>query len=256
LYRMASKHVWLGLKPHVLADLSASPYLTESIIEYLLHLENADEYLEDMLKFWNREEGNTERLIHFARFLCDGSFTPQVSERIADFAVGRIIGADDRPGSGYARALLLLALNKHGQRKHREKVLAWSSVATLQDEQLRLHFIYVFFCRDELPESLRVSLLQLGSSDIDLLLQLCERAFAGKVQKATKILNRYVRKRANCRSVEARVLPLLSALAKSRNEGVGKWFEMLLEPQSKSVLPIRDAVLLSLLTSLRTDMVR
>ena len=255
LYRTASKHVWLGLKPHVLEDLSASPYLTESVIEYLLHLENADEYLEDMLKFWNREEGNTERLIHFARFLCDGSFTPQMSERIADFAVGRIIGADDRPGSGYARALLLLALHKHGQRKHREKILAWSSVATLQDEQLRLHFMYVFVCRSELPEILRVPLLQLASSDTDLLLQLCEQAFAAKVHKAKKILNRYVRKRGNCRSVEARVLPLLSALAKSRNEGVEEWFEKLLEPQSKS-LPIRDAVLLSLLTSLRADMVR
>jgi hypothetical protein len=255
LYRTASKHVWLGLRPHVLADLSASPYLTESVIDYLLHLANVDEYLEDMLKFWNREEGNTERLIHFARFLCDGSFTPQVSERIADFAVGRIIGADDRPGSGYARALLLLALHKHGQRKHREKVLAWGSVATLQDEQLRMHFIYVFVCRNELPENLRVSLLQLASSDTDLLLQLCEHAFDGKVRRATKILNRYIRKRGNCRSVEARVLPLLSALAKSRNEGVEKWFEKLLEPQSKSVVPIRDAVLLSLLSSLRAEMV-
>ena len=233
-YRTASKHLWLGSKPYVLADLSASPYLTDAVVEYLLHLESADDYLEDLLKFWNREEGNTERLIHFARYLCDASFAPAASERIADFAVGRIIDPDDRPGSGYARALLLLALNKHGQRKHREKVLAWASVATLQDEQLRLHFMYVFVCRNELPENLRVSLLPLISSDIDLLLQLCEKALTRKVRKAAKILNRYVRKRGNCRSVEARVLPLLSALAKSRNDGVGEWFERLLEPVSKN----------------------
>jgi hypothetical protein len=183
------------MKRRVVRDLHNAPDLTRWIIEYSLHLEKADEFLDEVLKLWNCKEGSTERLIHFARYLCDASFSPRSSERIADFTVGRIVQDDDRPGIGYARGLLLLALHKHGKRRHREMIVKWASVDTLKDEQLRVHFLYVFVCRQELDEELRLALVQLISSDTDLLLRLCERALNGEVARVPKILRRYVRVR-------------------------------------------------------------
>jgi|GEM_PF-1628007 len=141
IYRTAMRRGWLTTQRRVLTDLQSVPQLTDIVTEYLLQLASADEYLDDVLKLWNRQEGNTERLIHFARYLCDASFSPEASKQIADFAVGRVIDDDDRPGAGYARAVLLLALHKHGSRDHRQKILQWASVDTLKDEQLRLHFL-------------------------------------------------------------------------------------------------------------------
>src|ERR1700736_3903697 len=159
------------MKRRVTADLEKSPQLTRFVIDYVLQLDTADEYLDHVLKLWTRRGDNPERLIHFARYLCDASFSSRVSERISDFAVGRVVGDDDRPGAGYARALLLLALHKHGKREHRQKIMRWASVETLKDEQLRLHFLYVFTCRDDLDEKLRLALVPIISSDIDLLLR-------------------------------------------------------------------------------------
>jgi hypothetical protein len=255
LYRTATRKGWLGMRRRVVKDLQRAPDLTGSIVDYMLHLEKADEYLDDVLKRWNRREESTERLIHFAKYLCDASFSLQTSKRIADFAVGRIAQDDDRPGAGYARGLLLLALHKHGRREHRERILKWATVDTLKDEQLRLHFLYVFICRQELDQKLRLALVQLISSDTDLLLRLCERALAGEVTKVRKILRRYVRVRGRYRSVEARVLPLLSALARSRNKGVREWLEGLLKPGSRMVRPVRDQVLRDLLGRLHRNLV-
>jgi hypothetical protein len=88
------------MKRHVARDLQNAPQITETIIEYLLCLENADEYLDAVMKLWSREEGNTERLIHVARYLCDASLSQAVSKRVADFAVGWVTEDDDRHGAG------------------------------------------------------------------------------------------------------------------------------------------------------------
>jgi hypothetical protein len=255
LYRTARLRRWDVMNRFVVEDLQKAPQLTSTVVEYLLQLENADEYLDDVLRLWTREEGNAERLIQVARFVCDASFSSDASKRIADFAVGRVIGEDDRQGAGYARALLLLAVHKHGNREHREKIVAWASVDNLKDEQLRLHFLYVFVCRKELDEKLRSALVPLISSDIDLLLRLCAQALDGKVKRARKILNRYVRVRPNCRTIEARALPLLFALAKSRNADVQAWFEWILRPGTESWRPVRDLVVRSMLETLHREMV-
>jgi hypothetical protein len=231
-------------------DLQKAPQITDTIIEYLLQLENADKYLDPMMKLWNRNEGDTARLIHISRFLCDASLSPKTSKRIANFAVGWATSEDDRPGAGYARALLLLVVHKHGQRTHRNKLAQWASLDTLKDEQLRLHFLYVFICREELVETLRLALMPFISSDAELLVRLCAQAQSGNVRKAKKMLNRYVRSRGNHRSVEARVLPLLSALVLSSNAGVQEWIEGILEPTSKEVRPLCDRVLRSILETL------
>jgi hypothetical protein len=242
------------MKGHVVMDLQSVPQITDAIIEYLLHLENTDEYVHAVMKLWNREEGNTEKLIHIARYLCDGSFSPEASKQIADFAVGRAIQDDRRPGAGYARALLLLVVHKHGQRAHRQKILRWATADTLKDDQLRLHFLYVFVCRKELDETLQATLVSLISSDTDLLLRLCTRAQLGQVKKAQKILYRYVRVRGSYRTVEARVLPLILALARSRNEGMQPWLEALLQPRSQKARPLGDRVVRSMLETLHKDM--
>jgi hypothetical protein len=75
------------------------------------------------------------------------------------------------------------------------------------------------------------------------------------VKRAKKILYRYVRLRGDYRTVEARVLPLVSALVRSSNEGVQAWLEAMLEPQSKKVHPVRDMVLRSILLTLHSEMV-
>ncbi|HVB81678.1 MAG TPA: RNA-directed DNA polymerase [Candidatus Binataceae bacterium] len=256
LYGTAKRRNWLAMKRRVVMDLQRVPQITDTIVEYLLQLENSDEYLDAVMKLWNREQGNTERLIHIARYLCDASFSPEASKQIADFAVGRVIDDDGRPGAGYARAVLLLAVHKHGQRAHREKILRWASVDTLKDEQLRLHFLYVFICREELDETLQATLVSLISSDTDLLVRLCTRALSRQVKRAKKLLYRYVRIRGDYRTVEARVLPLVSALARSRNEGVQAWLEAMLEPRfKKKNRPVRDLVLQSILRTLHSEMV-
>jgi hypothetical protein len=187
LYGTAIKRDWPAMKRRVRDDLRRVPVLTKIAIDYLLRLETADACLDQVLELWNRQEESAERLIHVARCLCDASLSPKLSKKIADSAVGRILADDDRPGAGYARGLLLLALNKHGNREHRKKVSQWASVETLKDEQLRLHFLYVFGCRGELEEKLRLALLPLVSSDIGLLLRLCSQAHWGKVKKAQKL---------------------------------------------------------------------
>lgn len=255
LYGTARRHNWLAMKERVEADLEKSPHIMDAVVEYLLHLENADEYLMPAMALWNRQRENTDRLIHVARFLCDASFSPQRSKEIADFALGRVIQKDDRPGAGYARALLLLALNKHGHRAHREKISEWGSVETLLDEQLRLHFLYIFTCRRELNQKLQATLLSLVSSDTDLLLRLCARAHAAEVTRASQILRRYVRVHGSHRSIEARVLPLLLALVGSRNQGVQQWLESMLSPTSKKARPLCDEVIHSTLKTLHREMV-
>lgn len=255
LYGTAKRRGWFAMKRRVAIDLKNLPQITESIIEYVLQLQTADQYLDPVMKLWSRGIENTEQLIHFARYLCDGSFSHQVSKQIADFAVGRVIDDDRRPGAGYARGLLLLVIHKHGQRAHREKILRWASVDSLKDEQLRLHFLYVFMCRGELDKALQATLVSLISSDTDLLIRLCMRADSGQMKRTKKILSRYVRVRGGHRTVEARVLPLIFALARSRNDGLQVWLEAMLEPGSKRALPLCDAVLRSMLETLHEQMV-
>jgi hypothetical protein len=160
-----------------------------------------------------------------------------------------------RQGTGYARGLLLLALNKHGKRADREKVAEWASAERLSDPQLRLHFLYVLVCRQELSPELRLALQQLISSDTDLLLQLCDRALAGRATKARRILRRYVRVYGNTRSVEARVLPLVAALVAGKNPGVREWLEDILRKPSKTVRGLRDQVTRRLLQHLCDQLV-
>lgn len=163
--------------------------------------------------------------------------------------------AGGRSGNGYARGLLLLVLNKHGNRVDRERISRWASAERLTDSQLRLHFLYVFVCREEIAHDLRSTLQQLRSSDTDLLLQLSDRALAGSVANAPRILRRYVRVYRNVRSVEARALPLISALVSGRNAGVLEWLDDILRPPSDTVRGLRDLVVKRALEQLRNRLV-
>jgi hypothetical protein len=120
-----------------------------------------------------------------------------------------------------------------------------------------LHFLYVLVCRQELSPELHLALQQLISSDTDLLLQLCDRALAGRATKARRILRRYVRVYGNTRSVEARVLPLVAVLVAGKNPGVREWLEdiLILRKPSKTVRGLRDQVTRRLLQHLCDQLV-
>lgn len=255
LYRLAGKHQWKGMTRHVASDLAAVPALGDAIASYLLHLGNCDAFFDAIMDCWARSSVTPEQRIHLARVLCDASFSLKSSARITNFVVEWIRRRDRRAGTGYARGLLLLALNKHGQRADRQKILNWASPEKLTDSQLRLHFLYVFLCRGEFSPELRLALQQLSSSDTDLMLQLCDRALAGQVRNARRILRRYVRVYGGMRTVEARVLPLAAALASGRNPGVLEWLEEILRPPSKVVRGLRDVAVQRLLQQLRDKLV-
>jgi hypothetical protein len=251
LYRVALKNRFDSMRRRVLKDIEAYPQLTGNAFSYLRQFHRLDSYLDGAFRLWDR--ANVEQKINIARFLCDGSFSLRACDRIAGFAVRKVKRIDDRPGSGYAKGLLLLALNKHGARRHRDQILAWASPDTLIDEQLRLHFLYIFACRRELPNDLRTTLVQLASSDIDLVLRLSDRAVSGAVTKLRKILKLVVRKVGDSLTIEGRYLPLLTAICASRQDSaeVIKRLDGLLQPQRANLAKVDDAVLRRTLLSLR-----
>jgi hypothetical protein len=251
LYKVAIRNRFPNMRRRVLSDLETHPELTGVALEYLSKFQRVDAYLDRILRRWNG--ARMEQKIHIARFLCDGSFSLKSSAQIAQFAVKKVQRPDDCPGSGYAKGLLLLALNKHGERKHRDKLLFNVSPETLVDEQLRLHFLYVFVCRRELSTELRLTLVQLASSDIDLTLRLCDRALLGQISNRKRILELFVRRVGDSLTIEARYLPLLAIICESKQDAVDMitWLDKLLTPNPVSHRKVDDPVLRRILTGLR-----
>jgi hypothetical protein len=251
LYKAAIRHRFANMRRRVLRDLEMHQELTGVALEYLSKFQRVDAYLDRILRLWNK--ASMEQKIHIAHFLCDGSFSLQSSAQIAQFAVKKVQRPDNCPGSGYAKGLLLLALNKHGQRKHRDKVLSWGSPDTLVDEQLRLHFLYVFACRQELSPELRLTLVQLASSDIDLTLRLCDRALLGKISKRKRMLKLFVRRVGDSLTIEARYLPLLAIICESKQDATNliTWLDQLLRPSPLTHRKVDDPAVRRILTGLR-----
>ncbi len=239
------------MKRRVLRDLETHPELTGVALEYLSKFQKVDSYLNRILRRWNT--ARLEQKIHIARFLCDAAFSLQSSTQIAQFVVKKVQRPDDCPGSGYAKGLLLLALNKHGERKHRDRILSWGTPDTLVDEQLRLHFLYVFACRQELSPELRLTLVQLASSDIDLTLRLCDRALQGKISKRKKMLKLFVRRVGDSLTIETRYVPLLAVMCDSKQDAgeMITWLDQLLRPNPVTHRKVDDPVVRRILISLR-----
>jgi hypothetical protein len=242
LYATARQKRFDHLRPHVIGDLVRTPEITEHALTYLRRFEVIQQELDGLLQFCRESLLGPEPEIHLARFMCEARFSFDASETVADFAVARIAAPDSRHGAGYAKALWLLVLHKHGKHRHRKQVGA--TLDKLEDEQFRLHFLYVFFACGELSDDLVDKLRHLSNPDIELTMRLCAGAKEGRLQHHGEILKRL----KEARSIQARYLPLLRLMLQSEKhrDHNEQWLSKLLDPKGKA--PLADQVVRRFLT--------
>jgi hypothetical protein len=200
------------LRTAVVDDIANYPTLTEHALHYLARFNVSRSESERLISVVKHASLTPDVDIHLARFFSDAIFESSVSEDIAHMAVLRITRDSFSHGVGYAKGLWLLALHKHGKHEHRQTILQWASIARLLDEAFRLHFMYVYFCVDELPDHLRLPLRHLDTSDISLTMRCCEEAKRGSLPRRTEILDRMTRHVYGRRTIAARYLPLLRVM--------------------------------------------
>jgi hypothetical protein len=203
-----------SLRQYALDDIVRYPTLARAAFKYLARFDLQEQQLEVLLAHYGRLDTSIETRIEIARFLCDVPLA-SVPSTFADSIVGQVCEVDVRLGSGYARALFLLCLNKYGTRAHRDKVRKLLTLEQLQDDQLRLHYLYVFHCRGELPEATARAVRHLDTTDIALMTRVCQDAIDGRLTKHARCLATCVSTRAGRRTVEARHLPFLHALLRA-----------------------------------------
>ena len=209
LYTEARKQKSHVMREHALKDLSRYPELADHALQYLTIFPVAERHDQEIIGLWGNADIHSERLIGLSKFLCNARFeSDQASTQLADFAVYRIRRPDDRPGSSYARALLLLCLFKHGKRHHRKKVFKWGTDNPITDPQIRHHFLYVFTATGDVTDSVMHGMRPLLDSDAELTLRLCRDARSGSLQKRDRLLHICSISTA-MGTIEARYLPLL-----------------------------------------------
>ena len=81
--------------------------------------------------------------------------------------------------------------------------------------QLRLHYLYVYFCRNELAESIERACRHVDTSDISLTMRLCQDARDGKLQQHTKCLNHCLNYSGKSLGIQVRHLPFLFLLLRA-----------------------------------------
>ncbi len=195
-----------ALHARAVPDICEHPILARQIIRYLSQYELDDNRLRLLLEECGGPLTSIETRIQIAKCFGDARLavpSAQPTRRLVESAIGEILSADDRLGSGYEKALFLLVVNKHGTRSDRERARTALTFETLQDDQLGLHFLYVFHGRDELAADLSRALRHLDTTDIALVMRLSEDAADGSLQDQT---------------VLARHLPLLSALLRAEKK--------------------------------------
>jgi len=141
---------------------------------------------------------------------------------------------DIRLGSGYASALLLLCLNKYADKEQREPIRKHLTLDRLQDDQLRLHYLYVFFCRNELDPVLARAARHLDTPDISLMMRLCQDAKDDRLSKHGKCCDTCLpKKKGGVRTIRARRLPFLQALlrASGKEQDNIKWLKSVMAPK-------------------------
>ena len=205
-----------ALRGYAINDITRHPTLARAAFKYLARFDLQEEQLAVLLAHYGRVDTSIETRIEIARFLCDVPLA-SVPSTFADSIVGQVCEPDARLGSGYARALFLLCLNKYGSKEHRDKVRKLLTLEQLQDDQLRLHYLYVFRCRSELQEATARAVRHLDTTDIALMTRVCQDAIEGTLTKHAKCLATCVSTRAGRRTVEARHLPFLHALLRASN---------------------------------------
>lgn len=244
LYRTAQRKNYKEMRRHIFEDLEQTPSVTSNALLYLRTFEVSEDEMKALFSRWKDPQTNVDRKIEIVKFLCDARFSFDASKHLSDFAVWKIKRKDNHPGDSYPKALLLLLLYKHGKRENRDKITSWASVENLEDEHVRLHFMYVFYCANELSPDLHRKLRHLSSSDIELTMRLCNEAKNGDLQNRKRVLDFCLSKQDDSITIEARYLPLLRLIFgckryRAENEC---WLRRVLNPKAKTA-QIKDQVI-------------
>ena len=234
LYTVARKKNSRRMRRLVIGDLQRSPDISEHVLQYLSNQRVTKKELSRLLDIWKDSNVSSEQLIGITRFLCDAEFSfGEASEILANFATARILRVDNRPGGSYARALLILLLYKHGNRRQRDRILKWGTSARITDSQIRHCFLYVFRAAGDLDDLSLNKHRPVNDSDVELTLRICSDAKSGALKEHLELLNACVSRRGATKVIEARYLPFLSIVLsndKWRRENEN-WIGQQLAPQ-------------------------
>ncbi len=227
------------MRKHALDDVEKYQRVQRAAFTYLLDFDLEEAEVNRLTKIYGHRTTSIETRVEIARFLCDARISCDTSGLINSL-VGEIMADDIKMGSGYARSLLLLCLNKHGGKEERERIRKHLTLERLQDDQLRLHYLYVFFCRSELDETLSRAARHLDTPDIALLMRLCQDARDGVLTQHKKSLSICFLKKRNVRSVQAKYLPFLHGLlrASSKEKENREWLKA--STSKKSMEEVKD----------------
>ena len=233
----------------MIGDLQRSPDISEHGLRYLSNQKVTKNELSLLLDLWRDSNVSSEQLIGITRFLCDAGFAfGEASEILANFATARIVRVDNRPRGSYARALLILLLYKHGNRRQRDRILKWGTSARIKDSQIRHCFLYVFRAAGDLDDLSLNKHRPVNDSDAELTLRICSDAKSGTLKEHHKLLNVCGSRRGATKVIEARYLPFLGVVLsndKWRRENEN-WIRQQLAPQG-SRPRISDSVVVKFL---------
>jgi len=202
------------LRQRAIDDIVMHPNLLRAAVKYIRAFELDDNDVARLFAFTGQTTTSIEAQIEIARLLCDARIMGD-AQSIVRSATHHVLMDDVRLGSGYARALFLLCVHKYGDKDARDKIRNALGIERLQDDQLRLHFLYVYYCRNELDEAVARAVRHIDTPDIALLMRVCEDARRGKLVKHAKCLAKCLSQRYQKRSIEARYLPFLFAMLRA-----------------------------------------
>lgn len=227
---------------HAFEDIERHERLQHAIFRYLMDTELNEEEMLRLINFYGKSTTSIESRMEIARFLCDVRLSFDGS-KFLNRIIGEIMVDDIRLGSGFARSLLLLFLNKHGGKEHRERITKHFTLDRLQDNQLRLHFLYIFHCRGELDESLVRAARHLDTPDIALLMRLCQDVKEGKLSHFAKCLAVCVPKKDGVRSIRAQYLPFLHALLHAQGKELENRAWLIANTSAQMIAEVKDSAI-------------
>ena len=199
----------------VMNDIKMTPAVAEPALRYLSSFDLSNEQVHGLASIAQDKNLGLAVSIAIAHCCADARFSTECSQPIAGMAVQQVHSMDDRPGSGYLRALWLLVVFKHGDDQNRNDALCnWQSS---NDSQWRLHAILVALAEGRLNISEAASSCLLSDSDLQLMLRLCGAVQNGLLEdtQTHEILKSVIRPINGCYSIAARHLPLLKIIMDS-----------------------------------------
>ena len=233
LYTIAGENHSEYMRRRAVDDLQENPDLVDHVLRYMQRFQIKKSELTNLLKLWKTRDLTSEQMIGLARFLGDASFLfSDASKIIADFAVNEIRRHDARQGVWYVRALLLLVLFKHGDRKQRDKIFKWGKSKQFTDSQFRHYFLYVFTATGDVDENILNAMRLVTDSDLELTLRICHDANSGSLKEHRKLLNSCISRKEKRAVIEAKYFPFLSIILSEdtwRDENE-KWIQQQMEP--------------------------